>query len=45
MKTYRVVGEILSPVHIGTNKTWEPWEYFIDSSENKLHLFSGCPHW
>lgn len=40
MKIYRVVGEILSPVHIGTNKTWEPWEYFIDSSANKLHLFS-----
>lgn len=40
MKTYRLEGEILSPVHIGTSQVWEPLEYYIDSTQNQLHQFS-----
>ena len=40
MKIYRVMGEMLSPVHIGTNHVWEPFEYFIDSSKKLLYPFS-----
>ncbi|MFQ5772581.1 MAG: type III-A CRISPR-associated RAMP protein Csm5 [bacterium] len=40
MKSYRLQGEILAPVHIGTGQTWEPLEYHIDSQTKLLHRFS-----
>jgi len=41
MKIYRVIGELLSPIHIGTGKVWEPLDYYIDSAKNRLYPFSS----
>lgn len=39
MQRYKVIGTILSPVHIGTGKEWDPTRYFINPEQKYLSTY------